>query len=60
MSSQPNVLLVSTDHWPAALLGVAGHAVIQTPALDELARSELGLVSPDEEFYQVVDSPGRD
>ena len=35
----PNVLLISTDHWPAALLGVAGHPVIQTPTLDSLARS---------------------
>ena len=39
MSEQPNVLLICTDHWPAALLGVAGHPVIQTPTLDELARS---------------------
>ncbi|MEZ4865142.1 MAG: sulfatase-like hydrolase/transferase [Caldilineaceae bacterium] len=39
MPEQPNVLLISTDHWPAALLGVAGHPVIQTPTLDELARS---------------------
>ncbi|MCB0186308.1 MAG: sulfatase-like hydrolase/transferase, partial [Caldilineaceae bacterium] len=39
MSERPNVLLVSTDHWPASLLGVAGHPAIQTPTLDELARS---------------------
>jgi arylsulfatase A-like enzyme len=39
MSQHPNVLLVSTDHWPAALLGIAGHPAIQTPTLDELARS---------------------
>ncbi|MDJ0657283.1 MAG: cell division protein FtsB [Xanthomonadales bacterium] len=26
-------------------------------AVEELARSELGLVSPDEEFYQVVENP---
>ncbi len=39
MSVQPNVLLISTDHWPAHLLGCAGHPVIQTPTLDELARS---------------------
>jgi arylsulfatase A-like enzyme len=39
MPDQPNVLLISADHWPAALLGVAGHDVIQTPTLDELARS---------------------
>jgi arylsulfatase A-like enzyme len=39
MSDRPNVLLISTDHWPAHLLGAAGHPVIQTPTLDELARS---------------------
>ena len=39
MSTKPNVLLISTDHWPAALLGAAGHPAIQTPTLDELCRS---------------------
>ena len=39
MPQQPNVLLVTTDHWPAALLGVAGHSTIQTPTLDQLARN---------------------
>ena len=39
MSARPNVLLISTDHWPAHLLGCAGHPVVQTPTLDELARS---------------------
>lgn len=39
MSAQkPNVLLISTDHWPAYLLGAAGHKEIVTPTLDELAR----------------------
>ena len=38
MSERPNVLLISTDHWPSSLLGIAGHPVIQTPVLDELAR----------------------
>lgn len=38
MSDRPNVLLISTDHWPASLLGCAGHPVVQTPTLDELAR----------------------
>jgi arylsulfatase len=37
-SNRPNVLLITTDHWPAYLLGSAGHPVIQTPTLDELAR----------------------
>ncbi|MEC7565681.1 MAG: sulfatase-like hydrolase/transferase [Planctomycetota bacterium] len=30
--------MFSVDHWPASLLGVAGHPVIQTPTLDSLAR----------------------
>jgi arylsulfatase A-like enzyme len=35
MSTKPNVLLISTDHWPASLLGVAGHPAVQTPTLLE-------------------------
>lgn len=35
---RPNILLVTTDQWPGHLLGIAGHPVIQTPTLDELAR----------------------
>jgi len=33
-----NILLISADHWPGALLGAAGHGVVQTPTLDQLAR----------------------
>jgi arylsulfatase A-like enzyme len=39
--SRPHVLLITTDHWPASLLGCAGHQVIQTPTLDSLARSGI-------------------
>lgn len=39
MTEQPNILLITTDHWPAALLGCADHPVIQTPTLDQLAAS---------------------
>jgi arylsulfatase len=39
MAERPHVLVVTTDHWPAALLGVAGHTTIQTPTLDQLARN---------------------
>ncbi len=39
MSAQPNVLLITTDHWPASLLGIAGHTAIQTPTLDQIARN---------------------
>ena len=38
MSDRPHVLLICTDHWPAAHLGCAGHPAIETPTLDELAR----------------------
>lgn len=41
MATRPNVLLITTDHWPAALLGCAGHPVIQTPTLDALAASGM-------------------
>lgn len=37
--TRPNVLLVTVDQWPGHLLGIAGHPVIQTPTLDEMARS---------------------
>ena len=32
-----NVLLISVDHWFADLLGCAGHPVVMTPTLDQLA-----------------------
>ncbi|NLB40851.1 MAG: sulfatase-like hydrolase/transferase [Clostridiales bacterium] len=35
--SKPNVLMITVDHWSAALLGVAGHNVIQTPTLDSMS-----------------------
>ncbi len=35
--NQPNVLLVCTDHWPASLLGCAGHPAVLTPTIDQLA-----------------------
>lgn len=39
MPDRPNVLPISTDHWPASLLGCAGHGVVLTPSLDTLAAS---------------------
>lgn len=35
---RPNVLFVTVDQWPGHLLGIAGHPVIETPTLDQLAR----------------------
>lgn len=37
--SQPNVLLVVTDHWSANLLGAAGHKIIHTPVLNQLCKN---------------------
>ena len=36
---RPNILLITADHWAGYLLGTEGHPCIQTPTLDELARS---------------------
>ncbi|WP_334174588.1 sulfatase-like hydrolase/transferase [Pseudoxanthobacter sp.] len=35
---RPNLLLITADQWRGDSLGAAGHAVVQTPALDGLAR----------------------
>ncbi len=37
MQEKTNVLLISTDHWFASLLGCAGRTDIMTPTLDSLA-----------------------
>jgi arylsulfatase A-like enzyme len=37
-ASRPNVLFVTVDQWPGSLLGIAGHPVVETPTLDQLAR----------------------
>jgi arylsulfatase len=39
--NRKNVLLISTDHWPGPLLGAEGHPVIQTPTVDEIARTGI-------------------
>lgn len=38
-ADRPHVLLVTVDHWPASLLGCAGHPAIETPTLDRLAEN---------------------
>ncbi|MBQ9196961.1 MAG: sulfatase-like hydrolase/transferase [Clostridia bacterium] len=35
--NRKNVLMISTDHWFAPLMGCAGHPVVMTPTLDQLA-----------------------
>jgi choline-sulfatase len=39
MTERPHILLITADHWPGSLLGCTGHPAIQTPTLDQLARS---------------------
>ena len=38
-NEKSHVLLITTDHWSAPLLGEAQHPSILTPTLDTLARS---------------------
>ena len=38
---RPNVLFISVDQWPGPLMGVAGHPVIETPTLDQLAANGI-------------------
>lgn len=37
--ARPNVLLICTDHWPASLLGAAGHPSIVTPTLNQFSEN---------------------
>ena len=37
MPDRPNVVLICVDQWRGDCLGVAGHPVVQTPYLDQLA-----------------------
>ncbi len=41
MDNPKNVLMISTDHWSAPLMGCAGHPVIMTPTLDQIARDGI-------------------
>ncbi len=41
MDKQPNVMMISTDHWFADLLGVSGHSVVMTPSLDKIASAGI-------------------
>ena len=36
---RPNVLLICTDQWPAELTRPAGHPVVMTPTIAQLAHS---------------------
>ena len=41
MENRKNVLMIATDHWPASLLGCAGHPTVMTPTLDQLSRDGI-------------------
>lgn len=43
MSDQPNVLLISADHWSGRLLGHAGHPVVMTPTIDRMAANGISF-----------------
>jgi arylsulfatase A-like enzyme len=43
MSDQPNVLLISADHWSGRLGGWAGNSSVLTPTLDHLARGGVSF-----------------
>jgi arylsulfatase A-like enzyme len=38
-AKRPNVLMITVDQWPGRLMGCAGHPVVQTPTIDQLARN---------------------
>ncbi|MBH05298.1 MAG: arylsulfatase [Phycisphaeraceae bacterium] len=38
-SDRPNLLLICTDHWPGLLTRMAGHPVVMTPTLSQLANN---------------------
>lgn len=49
VQDRPNVLLICTDHWGDMYTRPAGHPVVMTPTLDQLARSgvrTLGRTRP--------------
>jgi len=39
--TRPNILLVTADQWPGALLGLAGRVDIDTPTLDQIGRNGI-------------------
>lgn len=39
--SQPNILLITTDHWSGRWLRAAGHPAVMTPTLDQLCRGGI-------------------
>ena len=38
---RPNVLLISTDHWPGKMISALGHPTIQSPTVDQMVRNGI-------------------
>ncbi|MBT5875442.1 MAG: sulfatase-like hydrolase/transferase, partial [Candidatus Latescibacteria bacterium] len=57
MSDQPNILCIVSDQMVAALTGVYGHPVVQTPNLDRLANQGVRFDNAYTPFP--LCSPGR-
>ena len=57
MSTRPNILFIVSDQMTAALTGVYGHPVVQTPSLQRLAESGVRFDSAYTPFP--LCSPGR-
>ena len=55
MDMKPNVLLICVDHWPGRLLGAAGHPVVQTPTLDQLAANGVRFSQAYLDMYHDVE-----
>ncbi|MFW5744864.1 MAG: hypothetical protein ACOCVW_03635 [bacterium] len=51
-------MLITTDHRPASLLSSAGHPVIRTPTLDEVARSATRFTTAYSECPVSIPAPG--
>ena len=52
-----NALLICTDHWSGLLTGSAGHPVVMTPTIDQLAR--LGIEADPRECDDLAAEPAH-
>jgi len=43
VNNKPNVLLIVFDQWSGSRLGVAGHPIVETPTIDQIARNGINF-----------------
>lgn len=65
MSSQPNILFIVSDQMTAALTGVYGHPVVQTPHLQrladcKLANEEAALPHDGDSLHKILQNSAED